>query len=62
MFLRIFEFRKIIGDRERCKTLVPQDYPVFINKVIACSHLVHPLDSGLSLIVGVFVCSDGGAH
>ncbi|XP_008279127.1 protein ABHD18 isoform X2 [Stegastes partitus] len=29
---RIFEFRKIIGDRERCKSLVPQDYPVYINK------------------------------
>uniref|UniRef100_A0A3Q2Z100 Abhydrolase domain containing 18 n=1 Tax=Hippocampus comes TaxID=109280 RepID=A0A3Q2Z100_HIPCM len=30
---RIFEFRKIIGDRERCKSLVPKDYPVYINKV-----------------------------
>ncbi|XP_072252399.1 protein ABHD18 isoform X1 [Leuresthes tenuis] len=29
---RIFEFRKIIGDREKCKTLVPKDYPVYINK------------------------------
>ncbi|XP_051915834.1 protein ABHD18 [Hippocampus zosterae] len=29
---RIFEFRKIIGDRERCKSLVPKDYPVYINK------------------------------
>ncbi|PWA32462.1 hypothetical protein CCH79_00016644, partial [Gambusia affinis] len=29
---RIFEFRKIIGDREKCKTLVPVDYPVYINK------------------------------
>lgn len=29
---RIFEFRKIIGDRERCKSLVPKDYPVHINK------------------------------
>uniref|UniRef100_A0A8C6M7V0 Abhydrolase domain containing 18 n=1 Tax=Nothobranchius furzeri TaxID=105023 RepID=A0A8C6M7V0_NOTFU len=29
---RIFEFRKIIGDREKCKTLVPEDYPVYINK------------------------------
>nr|XP_043896973.1 protein ABHD18 isoform X1 [Solea senegalensis] len=29
---RIFEFRKIIGDRERCKTLVPEDYPVYIHK------------------------------
>uniref|UniRef100_A0A8C6M746 Abhydrolase domain containing 18 n=1 Tax=Nothobranchius furzeri TaxID=105023 RepID=A0A8C6M746_NOTFU len=26
---RIFEFRKIIGDREKCKTLVPEDYPMF---------------------------------
>lgn len=30
---RIFEFRKIIGDRELCKSLVPKDYPVFITKV-----------------------------
>uniref|UniRef100_A0A669EDQ4 Abhydrolase domain containing 18 n=1 Tax=Oreochromis niloticus TaxID=8128 RepID=A0A669EDQ4_ORENI len=29
---RIFEFRKIIGDREKCKSLVPKDYPVYINK------------------------------
>ncbi|XP_029917634.1 protein ABHD18 isoform X2 [Myripristis murdjan] len=29
---RIFEFRKIIGDRERCKDLVPNDYPVYIDK------------------------------
>ncbi|KAM9740468.1 protein ABHD18 isoform 1-T2 [Menidia menidia] len=29
---RIFEFRKIIADRERCRTLVPKDYPVYINK------------------------------
>ncbi|XP_054453817.1 protein ABHD18 [Anoplopoma fimbria] len=29
---RIFEFRKIIGDRERCRSLVPKDYPVHINK------------------------------
>ncbi|KAJ8015164.1 hypothetical protein DPEC_G00023300 [Dallia pectoralis] len=30
---RIFEFRKIIGDREKCKELVTKDYPVFIDKV-----------------------------
>uniref|UniRef100_A0A8C0Y843 Abhydrolase domain containing 18 n=1 Tax=Cyprinus carpio carpio TaxID=630221 RepID=A0A8C0Y843_CYPCA len=30
---RIFEFRKIIGNRERCKDLVPRDYPVFIDKI-----------------------------
>ncbi|XP_028314793.1 protein ABHD18 isoform X2 [Gouania willdenowi] len=29
---RIFEFRKIIGNREKCKSLVPADYPVCINK------------------------------
>ncbi|XP_010751631.1 protein ABHD18 isoform X1 [Larimichthys crocea] len=29
---RIFEFRKIIGDREKCKSLVPKDYPVYLNK------------------------------
>lgn len=32
-YCRIFEFRKIIGDREKCKDLVPKDYPVFIDKV-----------------------------
>ncbi|XP_046871295.1 protein ABHD18 [Hypomesus transpacificus] len=30
---RIFEFRRIIGNREKCKDLVPKDYPVFIDKV-----------------------------
>lgn len=34
VFSRIFEFRKIIGDREKCKSLVPKDYPVYINKVL----------------------------
>lgn len=34
VFCRIFEFRKIIGDRETCKSLVPKDYPVYINKVL----------------------------
>ncbi|XP_037531369.1 protein ABHD18 [Nematolebias whitei] len=29
---RIFEFRKFIGDREKCKSLVSEDYPVYINK------------------------------
>lgn len=29
---RIFEFRKVIGDREKCKSLVPEDYPVYISK------------------------------
>ncbi|XP_077588518.1 protein ABHD18 [Stigmatopora nigra] len=29
---RIFEFRKIIADREKCRSLVPKDYPVYINK------------------------------
>ncbi|KAM4809605.1 protein ABHD18 [Rhinophrynus dorsalis] len=30
---RIFEFRKIIGNREKCQHLVPKDYPVHIDKV-----------------------------
>ncbi|KAM6953236.1 LOW QUALITY PROTEIN: protein ABHD18 [Aplochiton taeniatus] len=30
---RIFELRKIIGNRERCRHLVPKDYPVYIDKV-----------------------------
>lgn len=29
---RIFEFRKLIGDREKCSGLVPEDYPVYISK------------------------------
>uniref|UniRef100_A0AAY4BV81 Abhydrolase domain containing 18 n=1 Tax=Denticeps clupeoides TaxID=299321 RepID=A0AAY4BV81_9TELE len=48
---RIFEFRKIIGDRERCKSLVPKDYPVFIDKVedetdckIHEGHFISPLE------------------
>ncbi|XP_061541429.1 protein ABHD18 isoform X2 [Phycodurus eques] len=32
---RIFEFRKIIADRERCKSLVAKDYPVHIDKTEA---------------------------
>ncbi|KAM9329360.1 LOW QUALITY PROTEIN: protein ABHD18 [Gastrophryne carolinensis] len=30
---RIFEFRKIIGNRAKCQYLVPNDYPVHIDKV-----------------------------
>ncbi|KAM3937992.1 LOW QUALITY PROTEIN: protein ABHD18 [Leptodactylus fuscus] len=30
---QIFEFRKIIGNREKCQHLVPKDYPVHIDKV-----------------------------
>ncbi|XP_036407209.1 protein ABHD18 [Megalops cyprinoides] len=48
---RIFEFRKIIGNRERCKDLVPKDYPVFIDKVeeqtdckILSGHFISPLE------------------
>uniref|UniRef100_A0A8C9EXD1 Uncharacterized protein n=1 Tax=Pavo cristatus TaxID=9049 RepID=A0A8C9EXD1_PAVCR len=35
---RIFEFRKIIGNREKCQTLVSKDYPVFIDKLVALSN------------------------
>lgn len=58
---RIFEFRKIIGDREKCKYLVPEDYPVYINKVL---HLFSHHCSPVSLltcsltVVCVFVCND----
>ncbi|XP_025031823.1 protein ABHD18 isoform X3 [Python bivittatus] len=47
---RIFEFRKIIGNREKCQNLVPRDYPVHINKVeeqsdckILDGHFISPL-------------------
>uniref|UniRef100_A0A4W2C0B5 Uncharacterized protein n=1 Tax=Bos indicus x Bos taurus TaxID=30522 RepID=A0A4W2C0B5_BOBOX len=30
---RLFEFRKIIGNRERCQNLVSSDYPVYIDKI-----------------------------
>ncbi|XP_053797198.1 protein ABHD18 isoform X3 [Vidua chalybeata] len=47
---RIFEFRKIIGNREKCQKLVSKDYPVFIDKVEAQSdckilegHFISPL-------------------
>ncbi|XP_048799495.1 protein ABHD18 [Lagopus muta] len=47
---RIFEFRKIIGNREKCQTLVSRDYPVFIDKVeeqsdckILEGHFISPL-------------------
>ncbi|XP_067153807.1 protein ABHD18 isoform X2 [Apteryx mantelli] len=47
---RIFEFRKIIGNREKCQKLVSKDYPVFIDKVeeqsdckILEGHFISPL-------------------
>ncbi|KAL8207028.1 UNVERIFIED_CONTAM: hypothetical protein K2H54_040211 [Gekko kuhli] len=47
---RIFEFRKIIGNREKCQTLVSKDYPVHVNKVeeqsdckILNGHFISPL-------------------
>jgi len=30
---RLFEFQRIMGNREKCKLLVPHDYPVYIDKV-----------------------------
>uniref|UniRef100_A0A8C9SF07 Abhydrolase domain containing 18 n=1 Tax=Scleropages formosus TaxID=113540 RepID=A0A8C9SF07_SCLFO len=51
---RIFEFRKIIGNREKCKDLVPKDYPVFIDKAeeqtdckILNGHFISPLEYNL---------------
>ncbi|XP_059499640.1 protein ABHD18 isoform X2 [Stegostoma tigrinum] len=48
---RLFEFRKTIGNREKCQQLVPKDYPVFIDKIeeqadcqIMDGHFVSPLD------------------
>lgn len=49
VFCRIFEFRKIIGDREKCKSLVPKDYPVYINKVLPT-----PVLSSLLTTITVF--------
>ncbi|KAI5941854.1 Protein ABHD18 [Manis javanica] len=47
---RLFEFRKVIGNRERCQTLVSSDYPVYINKIeeqsdckILDGHFVSPM-------------------
>uniref|UniRef100_A0A8D0CBA6 Abhydrolase domain containing 18 n=1 Tax=Salvator merianae TaxID=96440 RepID=A0A8D0CBA6_SALMN len=47
---RIFAFRKIIGNREKCQHLVSRDYPVHINKVedqsdckILNGHFISPL-------------------
>ena len=47
---RLFEFRKIIGNRERCQNLVSRDYPVYIDKTeeqSACKildgHFVSPM-------------------
>ncbi|XP_039607642.1 protein ABHD18 isoform X2 [Polypterus senegalus] len=48
---RIFQFRKVIGNRDTCKNLVPKDYPVFIDKVeeqsdckILDGHFISPLE------------------
>ncbi|KAJ8382451.1 hypothetical protein SKAU_G00032290 [Synaphobranchus kaupii] len=50
-FKRMFEFRKIIGNRERCKDFIPKDYPVVIEKVeeqtdckILNGHFISPLE------------------
>ncbi|CAL9706486.1 unnamed protein product [Knipowitschia caucasica] len=47
---RLFEFRKLIGDREKCRSLVPEDYPVHIDKTdehsdcyIHNGHFISPL-------------------
>ncbi|XP_052585897.1 protein ABHD18 isoform X2 [Peromyscus californicus insignis] len=47
---RLFEFRKMIGNRERCQNLVSHDYPVHIDKVeeqsdckILDGHFVSPM-------------------
>ncbi|KAK2494118.1 hypothetical protein MC885_003181 [Smutsia gigantea] len=47
---RLFEFRKVIGNRERCQTLVSSDYPVYIDKIeqqsdckILDGHFVSPM-------------------
>lgn len=47
---RIFEFRKLIGNRETCKNLVTRDYPLFIDKIqeqtdckILDGHFISPL-------------------
>uniref|UniRef100_A0A8C6SJG4 Abhydrolase domain containing 18 n=1 Tax=Neogobius melanostomus TaxID=47308 RepID=A0A8C6SJG4_9GOBI len=49
-FKRLFEFRKVIGDRDKCTGLVPDDYPVFIDKTeehsdchIHNGHFISPL-------------------
>ncbi|XP_013370783.1 PREDICTED: uncharacterized protein C4orf29 homolog isoform X2 [Chinchilla lanigera] len=47
---RLFEFRKMIGNRERCQNLVSSDYPVYIDKIeeqsdckILDGHFVSPM-------------------
>lgn len=49
---RIFEFRKIIGDRELCKSLVPKDYPVYITKVRETQSLLSAAQSSNVLRFG----------
>lgn len=59
---RIFEFRKIIGDREKCKYLVPEDYPVYINKVLHLfSHHCSPVSLLSCSLTVVILCPDRGA-
>nr|KAF6400167.1 abhydrolase domain containing 18 [Rousettus aegyptiacus] len=47
---RLFEFRKMIGNRERCQKMVSSDYPVYIDKIeeqsdckILDGHFVSPM-------------------
>lgn len=55
---RLFEFRKMIGNRESCQRLIPKDYPIFIDKVeeqadckIMNGHFISPLDHYLPSIM-----------
>ena len=48
---RLFEFRKIIGNREKCQNLVSSDYPVYIDKVCK-KNKCNYRNSGLTYICG----------
>uniref|UniRef100_A0AC11D9G0 Uncharacterized protein n=1 Tax=Ovis aries TaxID=9940 RepID=A0AC11D9G0_SHEEP len=55
---RLFEFRKIIGNRERCQNLVSSDYPVYIDKtkVKEMKEHVSRKQNGAKGYTGVGVC------
>lgn len=42
-YFRLFEFRKIVSNRELCYKLIPPDYPVEITKVTNSQPNVFPL-------------------
>ena len=44
VFCRLFDFRKVISNRDLCKHLVPSDYPIHIDKVLNKENELKPIE------------------